>query len=93
MRRDPQKPSGQGSFLDREDIKDLIDEALEGIKDGIPATIVAQWLMSEVPDIGRKYHTVRQGLCCIVPKKSLKNYRKENTVVKGVDKSEKVAVK
>ena len=58
----PQKPSGQGSFLDREDIKDLIDEALEGIKDGIPATIVAQWLMSEVPDIGRKYHTVRQGL-------------------------------
>ena len=47
----PQKPSGQGSFLDREDIKDLIDEALEGIKDGIPATIVAQWLMSEVPDI------------------------------------------
>ena len=57
-----QKPSGQGSFLDREDIKDLIDEALEGIKDGIPATIVAQWLMSEVPDIGRKYHTVRQGL-------------------------------
>ena len=58
----PQKPSGQGSFLDREDIKDLINEALEGIKDGIPATIVAQWLMSEVPDIGRKYHTVRQGL-------------------------------
>ena len=58
----PQKPSGQGSFLDREDIKDLIDEALEGIKDGIPATIVAQWLLSEVPDIGRKYHTVRQGL-------------------------------
>ncbi len=58
----PQKPSGQGSFLDREDIKDLIDEALEGIKDGIPATIVAQWIMSEVPDIGRKYHTVRQGL-------------------------------
>ena len=58
----PQRPSGQGSFLDREDIKDLIDEALEGIKDGIPATIVAQWLMSEVPDIGRKYHTVRQGL-------------------------------
>ena len=58
----PQKPSGQGSFLDREDMKDLIDEALEGIKDGIPATIVAQWLMSEVPDIGRKYHTVRQGL-------------------------------
>ena len=58
----PQKPTGQGSFLDREDIKDLIDEALEGIKDGIPATIVAQWLMSEVPDIGRKYHTVRQGL-------------------------------
>ena len=58
----PQKPSGQGSFLDREDIRDLIDEALEGIKDGIPATIVAQWLMSEVPDIGRKYHTVRQGL-------------------------------
>ena len=58
----PQKLSGQGSFLDREDIKDLIDEALEGIKDGIPATIVAQWLMSEVPDIGRKYHTVRQGL-------------------------------
>ena len=58
----PQKPSGQGSFLDREDIKDLIDEALEGIKDGIPATIVAQWLISEVPDIGRKYHTVRQGL-------------------------------
>ncbi len=58
----PQKPSGQGSFLDREDIKDLIDEALEGIKDGIPATVVSQWLMSEVPDIGRKYHTVRQGL-------------------------------
>ena len=58
----PQKPSGQGSFLEREDIKDLIDEALEGIKDGIPATIVAQWIMSEVPDIGRKYHTVRQGL-------------------------------
>ena len=58
----PQNPSGQGSFLDREDIKDLINEALEGIKDGIPATIVAQWLMSEVPDIGRKYHTVRQGL-------------------------------
>ena len=28
-----------------------------------------------------------------MPKKSLKNYRKENTVVKGVDKSEKVAVK
>ena len=28
-----------------------------------------------------------------MPKKSLKKYRKENTVVKGVDKSEKVAVK
>ena len=28
-----------------------------------------------------------------MPKKSLKNYRKENTVVKGIDKSEKVAVK
>jgi len=59
----PQKPSGQGSFLDREDIQHLIEEALEGInKDGIPATLVAKWLMSEVPDIGRKFHTVRQGL-------------------------------
>ena len=28
-----------------------------------------------------------------MPKKSLKNYTKENTVVKGIDKSEKVAVK
>ena len=58
----PSKPSGQGSFLDREDISDLVDEALQGIKDGIPATVVSQWLMSEVPDLGRKFHTVRQGL-------------------------------
>ena len=39
--------TGQGSFLDREDIKDLVDEGLKGIKDGIPATVVAQWLISE----------------------------------------------
>ena len=58
----PQKPSGQGSFLDREDISHLIEEAMEGLKDGIPATLVAKWLMSEVPDLGRKFHTVRQGL-------------------------------
>ena len=54
---------GQGSFLDREDIKDLVDEGLKGIKDGIPATVVAQWLISEAPaDLNRKFHTVRQGL-------------------------------
>jgi len=27
-----------------------------------------------------------------VPKKSLKNYNKDNTVIKGVDKSEKVKI-
>ena len=55
--------SGQESFLDREDIKDLVDEGLKGIKDGIPATVVAQWLISEAPtDLNRKFHTVRQGL-------------------------------
>jgi hypothetical protein len=49
--------------LDREDIKDLVDEGLKGIKDGIPATVVAQWLISEAPtDLNRKFHTVRQGL-------------------------------
>ena len=58
----PSIPSGQGSFLDREDISDLVDEALQGIKDGIPATVVSQWLMSEVPNLDRKFHTVRQGL-------------------------------
>lgn len=55
--------SGQMSFLDREDLKDLVDEGLKGIKDGIPATVVAQWLISEAPtDLNRKFHTVRQGL-------------------------------
>ena len=55
--------TGQNSFLDREDIKDLVDEGLKGIKDGIPATVVAQWLISEAPaDLNRKFHTVRQGL-------------------------------
>ena len=54
---------GQGNFLDREDIKDLVDESIQGIKDGIPATVVAQWLISEAPaDLNRKFHTVRQGL-------------------------------
>ncbi len=55
--------TGQVGFLDREDIKDLVDEGLQGIKDGIPATIVAQWLISEAPaDLNRKFHTIRQGL-------------------------------
>ena len=55
--------TGQNSLLDREDIKDLVDEGLKGIKDGIPATVVAQWLISEAPtDLNRKFHTVRQGL-------------------------------
>ena len=61
-KENPQKPSGQGSFLDREDISDLVEEGLNGIKNGIPATVVAQWLMSEVPNLDRKFHTVRQGL-------------------------------
>ena len=38
-------------FLDREEYKDLIEEALDGIRNGIPATITAQWVMSEAPDI------------------------------------------
>ena len=55
--------TGQNSFLDREDIKDLVDEGIKGIKEGIPATFVAQWLISEAPtDLNRKFHTVRQGL-------------------------------
>jgi len=55
--------SGQMSFLDREDIKDLVDEGLKGIKDGIPATVVAKWLISEAPsNLNRKFDTVRQGL-------------------------------
>ena len=49
-------------FLDREEYKELIEEALDGIKNGIPATITAQWLMSEAPDINVKFHTIRQGL-------------------------------
>ena len=43
-------------FLDREEYKDLIAEALDGIKNGIPATITAQWLMSEAPDIDEVSH-------------------------------------
>ncbi len=55
--------SGQGGFLDREDIKDLVDEGIKGIKDGIPATVVAKWLISEAPsNLNRKFDTVRQGL-------------------------------
>ena len=50
------------SFLDREEYKDLIAEAIDGIKNGIPATITAQWVMSEAPDINVKFHTIRQGL-------------------------------
>ena len=49
-------------FLDREEYKDLIEEAIDGIKNGIPATITAQWVMSEAPDINVKFHTIRQGL-------------------------------
>ena len=49
-------------FLDREEYKDLVDEAIDGIKNGIPATITAQWFMSEIPDIDVKFHTIRQGL-------------------------------
>ena len=49
-------------FLDREEYKDLIAEALDGIRNGIPATITAQWVMSEAPDINVKFHTIRQGL-------------------------------
>ena len=49
-------------FLDREEYKDLIEEALDGIRNGIPATITAQWVMSEAPDINVKFHTIRQGL-------------------------------
>ena len=48
--------------MDREEYKDLIEEALDGIRNGIPATITAQWLMSEAPDINVKFHTIRQGL-------------------------------
>ena len=50
------------SFLDREEYQDLIEEALEGIRNGIPATITTKWLMSEAPDIDVKFHTIRQGL-------------------------------
>ena len=49
-------------FLDREEYKDLIEEALDGIRNGIPATITAQCVMSEAPDINLKFHTIRQGL-------------------------------
>ena len=49
-------------FLDREEYKDLIEEALDGIRNGIPATITAQWVMSEAPNINVKFHTIRQGL-------------------------------
>ena len=49
-------------FLYREEYKDLIAEAIDGIKNGIPATITAQWVMSEAPDINVKFHTIRQGL-------------------------------
>ncbi len=50
------------SFMDREEYQDLIEEALEGIRNGIPATITTKWLMSEAPDINVKFHTIRQGL-------------------------------
>ena len=49
-------------FLDREEYQDLIEEALEGIRSGIPATISAQWFISEAKDLDVKFHTVRQGL-------------------------------
>ena len=48
----PQKPSGQGSFLDREDIKDLIDEALED-KGWYSSNNSCSMANSEMPDIGR----------------------------------------
>ena len=50
------------SFMDREEYKDLVEEALEGIRSGIPATITPKWLMSAAPDINVKFHTIRQGL-------------------------------
>ena len=50
------------SFLDREEYQDLIEEALEGIRNGIPATITTKWIMSEAPDINVKFRTIRQGL-------------------------------
>ena len=61
--QDNPSKTGKISFLDREDIKDLVDEGIQGIRDGIPATIVAQWLIAEAPsDLNRKFHTIRQGL-------------------------------
>ena len=52
----------KSGFLEREEYEDLIEEALDGIRNGIPATITAQWVMSEAPDINVKFHTIRQGL-------------------------------
>lgn len=51
------------SFLDHPKIKDLTEEALAGIRDGISPTTATHWLIKESPiEVTVKFHTIRMNL-------------------------------
>ncbi len=55
--------SRKRSFLDHPEIKDLTEEAIAGIRDGIPPTTATHWLIKESPiEVTVKFHTIRMDL-------------------------------
>ena len=37
------------AFLDQDEMKKLVDEAVQGIRDGVSPTVATKWLNSESP--------------------------------------------
>jgi hypothetical protein len=51
------------AFLDQDEMKELVEEAVQGIRDGISPTVASKWLISESPlKINIKFHTIRMYL-------------------------------
>ncbi len=51
------------SFLDRDELKELVEEAIQGVKDGISPTVASKWLIDQSPiEIKIKTHTIRMWL-------------------------------
>ncbi len=51
------------SFLEKEEIKDLVDEAVDGIRNGISPTVASRWLVEESPiEVKIKVNTIRMWL-------------------------------
>ena len=51
------------SFLEKEELKDLVDEAVNGVRSGISPTVASRWLVENSPiEVKIKINTIRMWL-------------------------------